>query len=181
MKKLDSKLLLVIIAILILSVSCSKEGLFIKGSVDYYADGSISKGKLIEDSIIEGYPVISWIHFYENGKLKQFDLSENFSISNLEFPKGSTIFLNSEGIMVQAYLSKDLEIQGYKCPGGNLKEAVGFYPSGKLRFFFPKTDVLIDGVPCKGGGLHGIWLYETYKKDGRIFKEGDEIRFDDKK
>jgi hypothetical protein len=49
------------------------------------------------------------------------------------------------------------------CPGGNIKEATGFYPSGKLRFFFPREDVVIDGIPCKGGSLNGIWLYPSGK------------------
>ncbi len=37
----------------------------------------------------------------------------------------------------------------------------GFYPSGRLRYFFCPQDVWIDGIPCNGGSFSLIELYES--------------------
>jgi hypothetical protein len=139
---------------------------------------------LKSDSLIQGYPCISWVHFYANGKLKQFNLAHDYVIKNVIFPRNTTVFLDKNGGLFQVYLSKDTEIHSYTCPGGNMKEATGFYPSGKLRFFFPRKDLLINGYPVKGGSMKGVWFYESGKlkkfyltKDyfinGKQYKKGD--------
>ena len=118
--------------------------------------------------------------------MKQFTLANDFTIAGNIFPEKTTVFLTEEGTLQQVYLSKDQMIQGYQCTGGNMKEATGFYPSGKLRFFFPHQDTKVGDIMCKGGALKGIYLYETgdlqkayaagdITINGKIYKDGDLI------
>jgi len=136
------------------------------------------------DTIIQSFPCTGWIHFYEDGKLKQFELARDYVISGIIFPKGSIIFLDKNSKLYQVYLSKDTKIHSYPCPGGKMKVATGFYPSGKLRFFFPRKDMLINGYPVKGGSLYGVWFFESgklkkftltkdYFIDGKQYHAGD--------
>ncbi len=151
-----------------------------------YQDLDESKTHLKEDSTIQGFPCTAWVHFYPDGKLKQFELAHDYVIAGVIFPKNTIVFLDDNGKLNQVYLSKDTDIHSYPCPGGNMKEATGFYPSGKLRFFFPREDMLVNGYPVKGGSMKGVWFYESgklkkfyltreYTINGRKYNKGDEV------
>ena len=152
---------LIFLGLVFLFFSCSKEGVFYGSSVKYYESGTMQKGQLAKDTVIEGYPCESWVHFYPNGSLKQFTLAENFTVAGNNFSEKTTVFLTEEGSLLQVYLPHDQMIQGYQCTGGNMKSATGFYPSGKLRFFFPHQNTMVGEVLCSGGATMGIYLYES--------------------
>ena len=176
------------LAFLIIIISCSNEANYHNESNNKKELTSIKKEKLSKDSIINGFPCQSWVFYSKKGDLVQFELADSFTISGIRFPPSTVIFLDSNGIMYQVYLAQDQIIQSYQCTGGKLKTATGFYPSGKLRFFFPHQDVNIDGVLCKGGSMSGIWLYESgnlksaycaedIEIEGKTFKKGALIEF----
>ncbi|MCK5856652.1 MAG: hypothetical protein KAG64_04135 [Bacteroidales bacterium] len=163
MKK-NSKLSFFIFILILFAVSCSNETSISKESNGEYTKITKEKGKLAKDSMIQGFPCkSSWVHYYSNGNISQFELAKEFTIAGISFSKKTIVFLDSNGVLSQVYLPKDQIIQSYQCTGGNMKSATGFYPSGKLHFFFPHDNVLIDGVLCKGGAMSGIWLYESGK------------------
>ena len=179
-----------IILLLLITMACSNEANFQKKDVNYFDNGQIQKEKLQKDRIIDGYPCTAWVHFYKNGQLHQFELSKAFQIAGIQFPQNTIVFLNEQGELDQVYLSMNMSIQNYQCSGGNKKTATGFYPSGKLRFFFPHDNVMIGEILCKGGIMSGVWLYESgrlqkaylakeFKYKNKEYKKGDLIELED--
>ena len=184
--KTSIKFLLIFLGLSFILSSCSKEGVFYGNSMKYYDSGILKKGQLASDTIIDGYPCTSWVYFYPSGNLKQFSLAQKYSIAGNSLPAKTVVFLSEEGNLTQVYLTEDQMIQGYQCTGGNIKSATGFYPSGKLLFFFPRQDTQVGDVLCMGGSLKGITLYVSgnLKKayaakevtiNGKTYKKGDLI------
>lgn len=146
----------------------------------------ISKKFLKEDSMVQGFPCTGWVHLFPEGTLRQFELSHDFVITGVIFPRNTIVFLDDKQKLEKAYLSKDTEIHSYPCPGGKGKLATGFYASGKLRYFFPRNDMLVNGYPVAGGSMKGVWFYESgklkkffltkdYMVNGVQYSKGDEV------
>lgn len=151
-----------------------------------YQEGENSKIFLKEDSMIQGFPCTGWAHFFPEGTLRQFELSHDYVITGIIFPKNSIVFLDDQSKLEKVYLSKDTEIHSYPCPGGKGKIATGFYASGKLRYFFPREDMLVHGYPVAGGSMKGVWFYESgklekfyltkdYTVNGVQYSSGEEV------
>ncbi len=168
----------------VLAFSCKQGDIVVKDSVEHYDNGNIKKFKLNDDSVINNLNCQNWVHYWPNGAVDQIQLSGDQVVSGIKFPGGSVIFFDETGNLKSSWLSRDIEIQGYKCQGGFMKIETGFYPSGKLRMYFPSDDIIIDGVPCKGGVFSGIYFHEngrlkkakaseSFTRDGKTYNEGD--------
>ncbi len=127
--------------------------------------GSVLIGRLESPMVIDGYPCdASWVHFTEAGKLQAFFLSDTCMIQGNHIPKGTWIRLNPDQTLQACAFPEDTTIQGYLCDGGiGGAEGVmtGFHPSGRLAAFFPVSDVVIQGIPCKASVFRPVYLYEN--------------------
>jgi hypothetical protein len=127
--------------------------------------GPVLIGRLESPMVIDGYPCdASWVHFTDSGRLKAFYLSDACTIQGNRIPKGTWIQLNPDQTLRACAFPEDTSIQGYLCDGGlGGSEGVmtGFYPSGRLAVFFPVSDVVIQGIPCKASMFSPVYLYEN--------------------
>ena len=157
--------------------------------------GGTIVGFMAENHNIQNFPCEKgWIHFKKNWELLSFQLSEGFTYNNILLPAHTWIhFSYHEGR--SGYVCSfpyHFEVQGYLCggSGGYKGTHTGFYDSGKLRSFFPPDDVTVDGVPCEASLLANINLYENgklkscklakdYQVDGKTYKSGRSIEFDE--
>ena len=134
---------------------------FRKTSDSYYANGQLKKCHLLHETQINGFLCKRWIRFYENGAVKQIQVAEDCSVQNLPTPKDTFVFFREDSMVEKMWLSRDTEIQGILCHGGWGKSATGFYASGRLRFTFPPQRQMINEIPCKPGGLAGVYFHEN--------------------
>jgi len=141
---------------------------------------------------MQGYPCMRRLWFYETGAIDQFQTSEDIVIQEIAIPKYSTVFLREDSTLKAAWLHHDAEIQGCPCTGSTWsKTSTGFHPNGKLRCFFPRKTLTIQGFPVKPGGLAGVYFYESGKlrqfylnedveQDGRVYKKGLRLTLDER-
>ncbi|MBT3207847.1 MAG: hypothetical protein HN704_08755 [Bacteroidetes bacterium] len=148
-------------------------------------------GYLKSDTTIFGYPCQeNWIHFTNEWQLELFCLSENFSISDNNFRKGSWIRIKHNKGLICVF-PEDTIVQGHYCRGGGGVKGVqtSFYANGKLKSFFSNENTKIDGVLCKKGLLSSIILYqngllkecnlaETQTVNGKEYKKRSRLSFD---
>ncbi len=127
--------------------------------------GSALIGRLENPMIIDGYPCDArWVHFTDSGRLKAFYLSDACTIQGNRIPKGTWIRLNPDQTLRACAFPEDTIIQGHLCNGGiGGAEGImtGFHPSGRLAAFFPVSDVVIQGMPCKASVFRPVYLYEN--------------------
>ena len=152
-------------------------------------------GYMSENHEIQGFPCEKgWIHFTDNWDLRSFQLSTEFTFNNTQLPAHTWIHFPYHESQIGYILSLpyDYEIQGYLCggSGGYKGTHTGFYEDGRLRSFYPPDDVTVGGVPCKSTPFVNVNLYEDgtikscklaeeYQVDGRLFKKGASIEFDE--
>ncbi|MEN8125553.1 MAG: hypothetical protein ABFR32_10525 [Bacteroidota bacterium] len=156
-------------------------------------DTTYAEGILKQNTIVEGYPCHKKIVFTRNWKLRQFLLAENHFMLGAEFPKESRIIFGKDHI--SCFLGKDTQINGYLCNGNYAKWystgiSTSFYPSGKLKCFYPDDDVEINNILCKSSPFAGVCLHENgnlkqckLTKDeiinGKEYKKNTELIFDE--
>jgi hypothetical protein len=97
--------------------------------------------------------------------LKEFCLSEDFDIFNVQLKKDTWVFFDDE-FQLTCVFPQETGIQRYKCKGGGGKKGIqtSFYSNGKLKSFFASGDLEINNVFCTGGVLNYIRL----KRDGSL-------------
>ncbi|MBN1634841.1 MAG: hypothetical protein JW917_11800 [Ignavibacteria bacterium] len=66
---------------------------FFDNTSEYYSGDKIKKCKLSDTATLNGYKCISWIWFFENGQIKQFETAEEIKMKNFVIPSNSTVFL----------------------------------------------------------------------------------------
>ncbi len=154
--------------------------------------GGTRVGYMTENYVIQGFPCAKgWIHFDENWNLRSFQLSEDFTFKNLQFPAHTWFHFPYHAHQTGFICSfpYDYRVQGHLCGGsGGFKGTqTGFYESGRLRSFFAPEDVIVDGVPCESsifvninlhenGRLKSCKLAEDYRMEDRILLKGSVIR-----
>jgi hypothetical protein len=66
----------------------------------------------------------------------------------------------------------------------------GFYPKGRLKYFWPPENLEVDGVPCKATSFQSVSLHENGRLrmcrlsrvatiQGRTLREGEIISLDE--
>lgn len=156
--------------------------------------GGTNTGYMTENHTIQGFPCEKgWIHFRKNWNLLSFQLSKDFIYKNETLPAHTWIHFPYHDTLTGHVCSfpYDYKVQGYLCggSGGYKGTHTGFYNSGKLRSFFPPEDVIVDGIPCEASLLANVKLYENgrikscklaehYRVDGKNYKKGTTVQFD---
>jgi hypothetical protein len=133
----------------------------------------------------EGY---AWMH--KAGGLGSCALSEDGQVAGVDLPAGTTVFFNEDGEFDYCWLSRPTLIQGFECKGHGHSTMTGFYPSGRLKYFWPPENLVVDGVPCKTTGFQSVSLHENGRLrmcrlseaatiQGRAFQAGEDIALDE--
>lgn len=150
-------------------------------------------GYLANDSEIQGYPCKKgFVVLHENLSLDEFTLSREFVWQGVVFPAGTFVFCDTTGAIAVCAFPTNQQVQGYICRGNGGIEGIrtGFYPNGRLRFFYPPEDIVIDCILCDASLFHGgISLHENGRLakckiaqnvviDGIMYKKGAKLRLD---
>lgn len=155
-------------------------------------DGS-KVGLLAQNTEIDSWPCRQgFIVFHPDWRLDELKLFRDYERNGISMPEGTWVFPDKEGNPGICMFPHDVEIQGYPCRGSWMgKEGVmtSFHDNGKLKHFFSRDQVMVDGVPCKGSLFSGISLHENgrlrqcrlaedMKIQGSLYLRGAILRFD---
>ncbi len=147
---------------------------------------------LAQKTVIEGFPCqASWVHFYSDWKLQNAFSSERVTVNGIDIPEGTWVEFHRDGYIRMCAFPDNIVIQGLTCKGtgGATGVQTGFYPSGRLKWFFSKGDVTIEGIPCNGGVFSIIGLHEDGSVmacrlagdvviDGKRYKKRTQMKFE---
>lgn len=167
--------LLSVIAVLLLLIGCSSietislsnyDGRisFYGNTADYYSGNQIMKCMLSDTASLNGYRCVSWIWFFEDGRIKQFRTAEEIEMDGYAIPANSTIFFNESNHDKIEYIwfSKDVTINGILCKGGG-KISTEFHENGSLKACFLTDDMDIQGFPCESSLTKPLYFYPNGK------------------
>lgn len=163
---------------------------YLPASIEHHGDGSIAAALLAEPAAIQGLPCRSWVRFHRDGKLSTCELAADAAVQGHMLPAASFLVFDEEGQLRTCFLAQDTLIQGYWCRGGPFKTATTFHPDGRLRSFFARDALSIDGVSCVAsshdpvhlhgnGRLAGCRLAADITRDAETLRKGQVVRFDD--
>jgi len=140
---------------------------FFENTAEYYAGGGIIKCKLSDSATLNDFKCISWIYFFEDGQIKQFETAVDMKRPDFVIPSNSVVFFNdhNHNQIKCIWFSKDVTINNIECKGGG-KTATEFYDNDKLKACFLAKDQMIQGVDCKSSLLRPVFFFE----DGKIKK-----------
>jgi hypothetical protein len=158
-------------------------------SILRHADGSLKRGYLVEPTELDGFPCQGWVWRHEDGKLDNFELQRDFTVQGHAFPAGTRLFLDREGHLAHAWLSKTTTIDGHVCRG-RFKIDTAFHPNGRVKAFFPPEDLELDGVLCTASVFHPVYLHPNGRLKqcrlarettlaGRVFARGTTLVLDE--
>jgi hypothetical protein len=136
---------------------------FRTSSILRHADGRKQRACLIEETEIGGFPCRGWVWWHADGSLDNVELARDLEVQGHALPARTRIFLDRQGRLAHAWLSRDAVIDGRPCRG-RWKIDTAFHPNGRLKAFFPPHTLEIDGVPCAASVFHPVYLHP----DGRL-------------
>lgn len=160
----------------------------------YQSKSGANIGYMTENRHIQGFPCEKgWIHFKQDWQLLSCQLSQDFLYNSTLLPAHTWIHFpyHDDQTGYVCSFPYDVEVQGYVCggSGGYKGTHTGFYDSGRLRSFYPPEDVRLNGIPCEAsllvnvqlhehGALQRCKLAEEYQADGKTYKKGKTLEFD---
>jgi hypothetical protein len=164
---------------------------FIENSATYYPNNNLKTCKLSESTSLGGHKCISWLHFFENGLIKQFQTAEDIILPSYTIPSGSVIFYNDQNPEKIKHIcfSKDIVIDSVKCKsGGNI--STEFYDNGRLNACFLVENQNIQGFPCLSSVFEPVYFYPNgkikeltlsadFKNSETTYKKGESIIIDE--
>jgi hypothetical protein len=108
---------------------------------------------------IGGYTCTGWVHYFENGTLKQFETAEPLIVAAGTIPANSTMFLDRDGRVEAAWLADSTQLGDIPCRGGIGKIETRFHDNGNLASAFLSRDTVIQRLPCKAGLFAPVTFY----------------------
>ena len=132
--------------------------------------------RLSRDTTIDGFPCAptgrSRAEVHGNGRLSECPVARDTVLAGHAIPRGSWPRFNDGGVLMAAWLSRDVRLQDIPCKGTGYKAwAVGFHPNGRLAMCYLSAAADIEGVPCQGAWfwreLTGTTQLQLYS-DGRL-------------
>jgi len=136
---------------------------FFENTAEYYAGDGIMKCKLSDTATLNDYKCISWIYFFKDGQIKQFETAVDIKRPDFVIPSHSVVFFNDHNQIKCIWFSKDVTINKVECKGGG-KTATEFYDNDRLKACFLAKDQMIQGVDCKSSLLKPV----LFSPDGKI-------------
>jgi hypothetical protein len=137
---------------------------FYENTAEYYPTDNIMKCKLSDTAMLNGYKCISWLWFFKNGQIRQFETAENIKKNSFTIPSNSIIFFNeqSPGKIKYIWFSGDVTINKIACKGGG-KISTEFYENDSLKACFLSKDQNIQGYECQSSLLEPVYFYPNGK------------------
>lgn len=171
---------LLIIFILILT-ACSSTS-------EKYDNGQIKEAYFKNEIIINDFPSLGKVIFYESGIAKSIHLSKDFALSIGTIPRGAKIFFNSAGQLESITSNKTIVFYNTKFVATTKKEMLFYNDFETLKSAYLLEDAIIQGVPCKAsssvpvkfysdGKIKSCKLYEDYYFSNKLYKANSEILF----
>jgi hypothetical protein len=162
---------------------------FRTSSILRHENGRMQRAELVAPTEIGGFPCRSWVWWYEDGALDNFALATDFEVQGHALPADTRVFLDREGRLAHAWLSRETLVDGRPCRG-RWKIDTAFHPNGRVRAFFPPETLAIDGVSCAASVFHPVYLHPDghlrqcrlaadVTLDGRRFQRGRTIVLDE--
>jgi hypothetical protein len=153
----------------------------------YYNNGQLKSGKLKKPKMVQDYPCTGKVAFNEKGYISEFTLSKDHKINGIMVPAGSRIEIQIN--QKKIYFSKDTEVNGFwvKAGSGNNGYCI-ISDEGKLLYFIPKENIVIDKIPCKAeeetrlfpdGKIWVCTLSENVEVNSQQFTVGTTLLFDE--
>jgi hypothetical protein len=160
----------------------------------------VPEGEVTE---VQGVPCTGGIEYYEDGNLMHCSLARADTLSGQPLAAGTGVHFTEEGVFEWCFLRENTVIQGYMCRGQGHGFMTRFHPNGQLRTAWLAEDQVIQGIPCakfrflsaligwvegdkdghtgfhENGQLRYCELSENFTIEGRRFRRGDAIRFDE--
>jgi len=133
------------------------------GSDSYYFKGQLEKCFLKEVAIVDSFSCTKWIHYYENGTLRRFTISEPDTFNNIYFPAKSTLFLTNNQTLEKCWFGKKTSVQGLPIFGGFKKITITFYDNGSINCCFLSKKHEIQGIVCQKGIINPVFFYPSGK------------------
>lgn len=123
-------------------------------------------GTLARDMVIQGWPARKdFVVFHPDWRLDELHLFRDFERNGIFMPVGTRVFPNEQGNPGVVCFSRDTEVQGYIIKGNRSGGYMtGFYPNGRLKWFYPRDPVVIDEITCTDSLWEEVQLYP----DGRL-------------
>jgi hypothetical protein len=130
---------------------------------DRFLNMRLLQGILQETTLIDGFPCAGgWgVQFFMSGQLRTCKLAEDIVFQDILIFQNTWIFLDEE-LNFSCTFPEDMEIHGYQIRN---KRPVTFYQSGRLKSFFPPSNVMIQKIPCRKGKETPIFLFENGNLD----------------
>jgi hypothetical protein len=162
---------------------------FRTSSILRHENGRMKRAHLVEETVLEGFPCRRWVWWHEDGRLDNLELAADLEVQGHAFPARTRVFFDREGRLAHAWLSRDTLVDGRLCRG-RFKIDTAFHPNGRVRAFFPRDTLEIDGVPCTASVFHPVYLHpdghlrqcllaDDVTLDGRVFEKGQVLRLDE--
>ncbi len=151
------------------------------GTDEYYGNGQLRKCKLDEPQKINGLLCQSWIRFYDDGSIKDCELSKAVEIfEGKTFPEGTRIFYSESGLLRHAWLGEDVVFDGLHIKGG-YKIDTGFHPDGNLRTVYLDEPAVIDSIPAEPSMFFAVRCHEngrlkSCKLDDKVTHRGPQYK-----
>jgi hypothetical protein len=109
--------------------------------------------RLARDTVIDGVTCgptgRARAEIHGNGRLSECPVARDTTIGGHPFPRGSWPRFTDTGVLLAAWFSRDVTLQGVPCKGAGYKAwSVTFRPGGRLATCYLARAVELDGVPC---------------------------------
>jgi hypothetical protein len=145
------------------------------------SDDGTKLGTLAEDTLIDGWPCKKgFIVFHPDWRLDELQLARDYERNGVFMPAGTWVFPGAAGNPGVCMFPRDVEIQGYLVRGSRAGKSgfmTQFYDSGRLRLFWSRDPVQVDGVICADSVFEGIYLHENGRLQQCKLHETTTIRF----
>lgn len=129
-------------------------------------DDGTKLGILAGDTVIDCWPCKQgFVVLYPDWRPDELQLSRDYQRNGISMPAGTWVFPNGQGNPGICMFPHDVDIQGLSCRGSRAGKSgvmTSFHDNGKLKQFFSRETVVVDGVPCNGSVFgSGIHLHEN--------------------
>lgn len=170
---------LLILYLLILS-GCSSTS-------EKYDNGQAKEAYYKDELIINNFPSLGKVTYYETGIAKSIHLSKDFALSFGTIPRGAKVLFSGYGQLDSIVSNKVINL--YKADFvATVKKKMLFYnDSETLKSAYLYQDTVIQGVPCKAslsipvvfypdGKIKSCKLYKDYYYSSKLYKANSEIQ-----
>jgi len=158
-------IILFVVVILNLQFTLQAQDDFVirEGSDSYYTEGQLEKCFLKEVAIVDGFSCTKWIHYYDDGTLRRFTISEPDTFQGLFFPAKSTLFMTKNQTLEKCWFGKKTTVHDLPIFAGYKNITISFFEDGSFFCCFLSKKHEIQGIVCQNGIVSPVFFYPSGK------------------